>query len=70
MKSIDELLEKYELNDETDGCSTGSIWFSSGDKIESFSPVNGNLIGNVRSGSKSDFEKIIQSSKNAFKQFR
>ena len=70
MNSIDDLLEKYELNGETDGCSTGSIWFSSGDKIESFSPVNGNLIGTIRSGSESDFKKIIQSSKNAFKKFR
>ena len=40
MKSIDELLIKYELNGIINGCSTGSNWFSSGEKIESLSPVD------------------------------
>ena len=56
MRSVDELLKKYQLNGIIDGCSTGSNWFSSGNKIESFSPVDGNLIGSIKSGSKSDFE--------------
>ena len=70
MKSVDELLKKYQLNGIIDGCSTGSKWFSSGNKIESFSPVDGNLIGSIKSGSKSDFEKIIKIANNAFKDFR
>ena len=70
MKNIDELLNKYELNGLIDGCSTGSNWFSSGDKIETLSPVDGNLIGTIKSGSKSDFEKIIKIANNAFKDFR
>ena len=70
MKSIDELLNKYKLNGLIDGCSTGSNWFSSGDKIESLSPVDGNLIGTIKSGSKSDFEKIIKIANKAFKDFR
>ena len=70
MKSIDKLLNKYELNGLIDGCSTGSNWFSSGDIIESLSPVDGNLIGTIKSGSKSDFEKIIKIANNAFKDFR
>ena len=70
MKSIDELLIKYELNGIINGCSTGSNWFSSGEKIESLSPVDGKLIGTVKSGSKSDFDQIIKHSKKAFKEFR
>ena len=70
MKSVDELQKKYQLNGLIDGCSTGSNWFSSGNKIESFSPVDGNLIGSIKSGSKNDFNKIIKSAKNAFKDFR
>ena len=50
MKSIDELLNKYKLNGLIDGCSTGSNWFSSGDKIESLSPVDGKLVGKVYCG--------------------
>ena len=70
MKSIDELLKKYELNGTINGCSTGSDWFSSGEKIESLSPVDGKLIGTVNSGSKSDFNQIIKHSKKASKEFR
>ena len=70
MKSVDELLKKYHLNGIIDGCSTGSNWFSSGNKIESFSPVDGNLIGSIKSGSKNDFNNIIKIAKNAFKDFR
>ena len=59
MKSVDELLKKYQLNGIIDGCSTGSKWFSSGNKIESFSPVDGNLIGSIKSGSKNDPARVI-----------
>ena len=51
MKSINDILNKYELNGLINGCSTGSDWFSSGDKIESFSPVDGKLIASLKSGS-------------------
>ena len=70
MRGVDKLLKKYQLNGTIDGCSTGSNWFSSGNKFESFSPVDGNLIGTIKSGSKSDFEKIIKIADNAFKDFR
>tara|TARA_B100000989_G_scaffold244927_1_gene192011 strand:- start:3134 stop:4672 length:1539 start_codon:yes stop_codon:yes gene_type:complete len=70
MKNIDQLLTKYKLHGLINGCSTGSNWFSTGKKIESVSPVNGNLIGTIKSGSKDDFDEIIKNSKNAFKKFR
>ena len=70
MKNIDQLLNKYELNGSISGCSTGNNWFGSGKKIESFSPVDGKLIGTIKSGSKSDFDEIIKNSKKAFKEFR
>ena len=70
IKSIDELFKKYELNGIINGCSTGSDWFGSGEKFESLSPVDGKLIGTIKSGSKSDFDQIIKNSKKAFKVFR
>ena len=70
MKDLNQLFNKYGLNKLSHGCSTGSEWFSSGEKIESYSPVNGKLIGEISSGSKNDFDHIVQVSKKAFKEFR
>ena len=70
MKSIDDLLKKYDLNGIIDGCSTGSNWFGSGEKIESLSPVDGKLIGTIKSGSQNDFDQVINNSKKAFKDFK
>ena len=70
MKSLDKLFNKYGLNKLSHGCSTGSEWFSSGELIQSYSPVDGKLIGEISSGSKKDFDHIIQVSKKAFKEFR
>ena len=67
MKDLDQLFNKYGLNKLSHGCSTGSEWFSSGEKIESYSPVDGKLIGEISSGSKNDFDHIVQVSKKAFK---
>ena len=41
-----------------EGTSTGSNWFSNGELIESHSPVNGELIGNVKSTTKEDYERV------------
>ena len=70
MKNLDQLFNKYGLDELSHGCSTGSEWFSSGDTIKSFSPVDGKLIGEISSGSKKDFDHIIKVSKKAFKEFR
>ena len=70
MKDLNQLFNKYELDKLSHGCSTGSEWFSSGEKIKSYSPVNGKLIGEISSGSKNDFDHIVQVSKKAFKEFR
>src|SRR6056300_664873 len=70
MEKLDKLFNKYGLNKLSHGCSSGSEWFSSGDTIQSFSPVDGKLIGEITSGSKKDFDHIIAVSKKAFKEFR
>src|SRR5210317_848774 len=70
MEKLDKLFNKYGLNKLSHGCSTGSEWFSSGEIIQSYSPVDGKLIGEISSGSKKDFDHIIQVSKKAFKEFR
>src|SRR5210317_441251 len=70
MEKLDKLFNKYGLNKLSHGCSTGSEWFSSGEIIQSYSPVDGKLIGEITSGSKKDFDHIIEVSKKAFKEFK
>ena len=66
-----EFLKTLSLKLQNDGCSTGSDWIrSSGEKIDSFSPVDGKLIGSVTAADKDSYEKIIQTAENAFAKWR
>ncbi len=66
-----EFLKTLNINAENDGCATGSAWIkSSGEKIDSFSPVDGKLIGSVTAADKNSYEKIIQTAETAFKEWR
>ena len=67
---IKEVLQTLGLKDINEGSSSGSIQFSSGKIIESFSPVDGNLIGKVKSTTKEDYEKVMESATKAFLSFR
>jgi|TARA_B100001741_G_scaffold313155_1_gene318324 aldehyde dehydrogenase (NAD+) len=52
------------------GSSIGSLSFGDGEKIDSFSPVDGNLIGSVTSTTKEEYESVMQAATNAFKSWR
>ena len=52
------------------GSSTGVNSFGSGIEIESYSPVDGNLIGKVTSTTAEEYEKVMQSATSAFKEWR
>ncbi|NND62861.1 MAG: aldehyde dehydrogenase family protein [Flavobacteriaceae bacterium] len=67
---IEEALEQLQLKDVNKGTSTGSNWFSEGDEIASYSPVDGRLIGKVTTTSKEDYEKVMESATEAFKSWR
>lgn len=67
---IEEALEQLGIKDVNQGTSTGSDWFSSGEEISSFSPVDGELIAKVGTTSKEDYEKVMQSATSAFKEWR
>ena len=45
---IQEALKELGLNEINNGTSTGKDWFSNGEIIESYSPVDGALIGKVK----------------------
>ncbi|MFT5891909.1 MAG: aldehyde dehydrogenase (NAD+), partial [Dokdonia sp.] len=67
---IDEALKQLGLKDINDGTSTGNKWFSSGDTIESHSPVDGQLIGKVTTTTRADYDKVMDAATAAFKTWR
>jgi len=67
---IQEALKELGLNEINNGTSTGKNWFSEGDIIESYSPVDGALIGKVKATTKEDYEKVISMATEGFKTWR
>ena len=67
---MQEALQALGIKEINDGTSTGSNSFSSGEIIESYSPVDGQLIGKVKTTTAADYEKVMKSAEEAFKVFR
>ncbi len=67
---IQEALDQLGVKAINEGASTGSINFSNGEELESFSPVDGQLIGKVKSTTKEDYEKMMDTATKAFKTWR
>lgn len=68
--NIEHSLKNLGINSENAGVSTGNNVFASGDSIESISPADGKLIASTISASADDYNKVIETAKQAFKQFR
>ena len=67
---IQQALGQLGVKDINDGSSTGSEWFSNGELIESYSPVDGKLIGKVRATTREDYDKVMDAATTAFKTWR
>jgi len=67
---IKQALKDLGLNDVNNGTSTGKDWFSNGDIIESYSPVDGELIGKVKATTSADYEKTVSTAAKGFKDWR
>ncbi|WP_299678317.1 aldehyde dehydrogenase family protein [uncultured Tenacibaculum sp.] len=67
---IKEALKTLGVNDINEGTSTGSKWFSNGELIESYSPVDGKLIAKVKASTKEDYENVMTAATEAFKTWR
>jgi aldehyde dehydrogenase (NAD+) len=65
--TIQKALNNLGVKDLNKGTSTGSVSFGNGEIIESYSPVDGELIGAVNSTTKEDYEKVIEQAQKAFK---
>lgn len=67
---MDKALEELGLKEINNGTSTGKEWFSNGEIIESYSPVDGSLVGKVKATTREDYEKVITSAQKGFKIWR
>lgn len=67
---ISEVLEKLGLVAENKGSSTGLHSFSNGKIIESYSPVDGQLIAKVQASTKEDYQQVMAKAEEAFKSWR
>ncbi len=67
---IENELKELGISSENLGTSTGNTWFGKGEELSSYSPVDGKLIGKVKSSTKDDYEEVIKKSQIAFKEWR
>jgi len=67
---IKDALNQLGVKDLNKGTSTGSNNFSNGEIIESYSPVDGQLIGKVESTTRSDYDKVMNAATKAFLSWR
>ena len=66
-----KFLKNLNLKKKNNGTSTGrKSTASSGEYIDSYSPVDGNYIGSVSVTSRKEYDKVMRSSLSAFKKWR
>ncbi|WP_372935489.1 aldehyde dehydrogenase family protein [Seonamhaeicola sp.] len=67
---LDKALQTLGILTVNNGTSTGVNNFSEGKIIKSFSPVDGQLIANVKTTTETDYQKVIVAATKAFKTWR
>ncbi|MBS1508082.1 MAG: aldehyde dehydrogenase family protein [Bacteroidetes bacterium] len=68
---IKEALQSLNVKKSNGGTSTGKKWMkSSGVAINSYSPVDGKLIGTVQSTDERSFAKVVEQAEKAFAEWR
>ena len=68
---VDEALKKLGIKDVNNGMCTGTVWEeTSGDLINSYSPVDGEKIAGIKQATKKDYHKVITTAGDAFKKWR
>jgi aldehyde dehydrogenase (NAD+) len=66
-----DFLKTLRIEEVNNGVSTGTQWIqSTGEKIDSFSPVDGKKIGSVAAADKESYEAVIKKAEEAFKTWR
>ena len=70
-QGIKKILAQFNIEEVNSGASTGGRWFNTrGEKIDSVSPVDGNVIASVTSATEADYEAVVLKGQEAFKTWR
>ncbi len=68
---MQKTIKTLKLSKLNSGTSTGQKWLDSkGEKLHSYSPVDGNLIASVYSTTKNDYEKVVKQAEKAFAEWK
>ena len=68
---IEKILKEFKIESINNGASMGSKWLKTrGEKIDSFSPVDGELIASVNAATEADYDAVVLKAQEAFKQWR
>lgn len=68
---IETVLKALGIDKKNQGVSSGSKWYtSSGAVIDSFSPVDGNLIGTVTSADDASLDQVVEAAQKGFTEWR
>src|ERR1044071_7171388 len=66
-----DFLKTLKIEALNKGVSTGNEWLNtSGETIDSFSPVDGKKIGSVTSADKNSYETVVKKAEAAFREWR
>lgn len=68
---MQDFLKTLQIKAENEGSSTGTAWLKTkGGKIDSYSPVDGKLIGSVTATDREGYDAVIKKAEQAFKEWR
>ncbi len=67
---MEEILKRLDLVGEQSGAGTGAWLACSGKILESISPVDGRIIGSIRSAESVDYERVMEKALSAFEYWR
>ena len=66
-----DFLKDLKIQTTNNGVSTGLVWMSGkGEKISSYSPVDGKLIASVTTADKATYNEVISKAKEAYKEWK
>lgn len=66
-----DFLASLKIQPSNSGAATGQQWLTAnGEKIDSFSPVDGKLIGSVQSADRKNYDEVIAKAEAAFQEWR
>lgn len=68
--NVKSVLSELGITEENLGTSTGKNFFGSGNLISSYSPVDGKIIGSIKTTSKEDYERVVKTAEEAFLHWR